>query len=92
MRIVVVGTSGSGKSTMARGLGQALGLRVVELDAINWQPGWRALDKDDPAEFRSRVAAATAGDNWVSDGTTRPSATTSGPAPPTWSGWTTSDP
>ncbi len=68
MRIVVVGTSGSGKSTMARGLSQALGLRFVELDAINWQAGWRALDKDDPAEFRRRVAEAAAGDGWVSDG------------------------
>jgi adenylate kinase family enzyme len=68
MRIVVVGTSGSGKSTMARGLGQALGLRFVELDAVNWQAGWRALDKDDPAEFRRRVAEATAGEAWVSDG------------------------
>ena len=68
MRVVVVGTSGSGKSTLARGLSHALGLRCVELDAINWQPGWRALDKEDPAEFRRRVAEATAGDNWVSDG------------------------
>jgi len=68
MRIVVVGTSGSGKSTLARGLGRALGLQVIELDAINWQAGWRALDKDDPAEFRRRVAEAAAGDAWVSDG------------------------
>jgi adenylate kinase family enzyme len=68
MRIVVVGTSGSGKSTLARGLGKALGLRFVELDAINWQPGWRALDQEDKTEFRRRVAEATAGDGWVSDG------------------------
>ena len=68
MRIVVVGTSGSGKSTLARGLGKTLGLRFIELDAINWQPGWRALDQEDKTEFRRRVAEATAGDGWVSDG------------------------
>ena len=68
MRVVVVGASGAGKSTMARSLGEALGLRFVELDAVNWQPGWRALDHEDKTEFRRRVAEATAGDGWVSDG------------------------
>ena len=68
MRVVVVGTSGAGKTTMARSLGHALGLRFVELDAINWQPDWRSLDQEDKAEFRRRVAEATAGDGWVSDG------------------------
>ena len=68
MRVVVVGTSGAGKSTMARSLSAALGLRFVELDAINWQADWRALDQEDKAEFRRRVAEATAGDGWVSDG------------------------
>jgi adenylate kinase family enzyme len=68
MRIVVAGTSGSGKTTMARGLGVALGLPFVELDALNWQPGWRSLDSEDRAEFQRRVSEATAGDRWVSDG------------------------
>src|SRR5262249_39251914 len=38
-----------------------------ELDAINWQAGWRDLNTHDPEEFLRRVDAATAGDAWVTD-------------------------
>jgi adenylate kinase family enzyme len=65
MRIAVVGTSGSGKSTMAERLSAALNVPYVELDAINWQAGWRDLQTHDPDEFKRRTAAATAGDAWV---------------------------
>jgi adenylate kinase family enzyme len=68
MRIAVVGTSGSGKSTLARKLGAALSLPVVELDAINWQAGWKDLNVHDPDEFARRVEAAIAGEAWVTDG------------------------
>ncbi len=68
MRIAVVGSSGSGKSTLARHLGEALDLAVVELDAINWQPGWRAINDEEPEVFKARVAAATSGEAWVTDG------------------------
>ena len=68
MRISVVGTSGSGKSTLARRLGAALDLPVIELDAINWQPGWRDLNEQEPETFSARVAEAIVGDHWVTDG------------------------
>jgi len=68
MRIAVVGTSGSGKTTLARQLSGALGLALVELDAINWQAGWRPLNTHDPDEFVRRVDAATASERWVTDG------------------------
>ena len=68
MRIAVVGTSGSGKSTLAKRLSAALSLPNVELDAINWQAGWRDLATHDPEEFRRRVTAALMPDAWVSDG------------------------
>ena len=68
MRIAVVGTSGSGKSTLARQIAEALSIPYIELDAINWQPGWRALNADDPAELRRRVDQATDGSAWVLDG------------------------
>ncbi len=68
MRIAVVGTSGSGKTTLARGLASALALPHIELDAINWQAGWRGLNADDPDEFLRRVTDAVAGEAWVCDG------------------------
>ena len=61
----MVGTSGSGKTTFGRALAARLGVPFVELDAINWQPGWTPLPED---EFRRRVAEVVTGDAWVIDG------------------------
>lgn len=68
MRIAVVGSSGSGKTTLARRLETELSLPRIELDAINWQAGWRDLNTEDPDEFVRRVEAAIAQDRWVCDG------------------------
>ncbi len=66
-RIAVHGPSGSGKSTVARQTGAALGLPVVELDALYHQPNWVPTPED---EFRAKVANVldnhTSG--WVCDG------------------------
>jgi adenylate kinase family enzyme len=64
-RIAVVGTSGSGKTTFADRIAARLALPRIELDALNWEPGWVAADV---AVLRERVRAATAADAWVSDG------------------------
>jgi adenylate kinase family enzyme len=64
-RVSVVGTSGSGKSTVARQLADILGVPHLELDAVHHQPGWEPLPTD---EFRRIVAARAAGDCWVIDG------------------------
>jgi adenylate kinase family enzyme len=71
MRVAIIGSSGSGKSTLARRLGAALGASVVELDALNWQAGWRDLVTHDPDEFVRRVDVAIAGEAWVTDGNYR---------------------
>ena len=67
MRIAVVGSSGSGKSTLAKRLGAALNVPAIELDAINWRPGWKALSADDPKAFRDEVSAAVAAEVWITD-------------------------
>jgi adenylate kinase family enzyme len=64
-RIVIIGTSGVGKSTIARTLSATHYLPHVELDALYWAPGWTPVPAD---VFRARVDAATAGDAWVSCG------------------------
>jgi adenylate kinase family enzyme len=64
-RISVVGNSGSGKTTIARGVAAALGVPHLELDAVFHQPGWQPLET---SEFRRIVAEFTAGPGWVVDG------------------------
>jgi adenylate kinase family enzyme len=64
-RIAVIGTSGSGKTTVARELARRHGVPYVELDALFHGPGWIETPTE---EFQGRVAAATAGASWVVDG------------------------
>ena len=67
MRISVVGTTGSGKTTLAKARGAQLGLPYIEMDALNWQAGWRDLSRTDPEEFVRRVTIVIADDAWVLD-------------------------
>ncbi len=64
-RVSVVGTSASGKSTLARALAEVLQVAYVELDALHWERNWTEVP--DPV-MRERVDRATAGDGWVVDG------------------------
>ena len=64
-RVIVVGSSGCGKSRFARDLAQLLGQRAVELDELQWAPNWTEKPED---EFRRLVAAAAAAPRWVVDG------------------------
>jgi len=68
MRIAVIGTSGAGKTTLARSIARQLGVPHIELDAINWQTGWQDLIRHDPLEFLTRVADAIEAGCWVVDG------------------------
>ena len=64
-RIHVTGNVASGKSTLARRLAEALDAPLVELDALNWLPGWVGLNATDPEEFERRIREATRGERWV---------------------------
>lgn len=65
MRINVIGTSGSGKTTFGRQLAEVLDLPFLEMDALFWGPDWSF--PDDPEMF-SRLEAALQGEDWVLDG------------------------
>jgi adenylate kinase family enzyme len=68
LRISVVGTTGSGKSTFARSLAAALGIACVEEDVLHWGPAWRPVSEADPGAFMRRIAEATTAESWVVDG------------------------
>ena len=67
-RVQVMGNSGSGKTTFAARLARALDAELVDLDALNWEPGWVALNESDPVELERRFRAATGGERWVTAG------------------------
>jgi len=64
-RVAVVGRAGAGKTTVARQLGDALGVPVIHLDALYGDAGWTPAR---PETFEERHRAAIAGDAWVLDG------------------------
>ncbi len=64
-RIHVLGNTGAGKSTLGARVARALDVPFVELDALNWEPGWVGLNATNPQEFERRTQAATVGDGWV---------------------------
>lgn len=64
-RVVVLGTTGSGKTTLSRELSRILSVPVVELDAIRHGPNWTETPDD---VFRQRVAASLTCDGWIVDG------------------------
>ena len=64
----MVGSSCSGKTTLARGIADQLGVPHIELDAIHWLPNWQERPTED---FRKLVESAVACDLWVSDGNYR---------------------
>jgi len=64
-RVLVMGSSGSGKSTFARRLSEITGLPFVSLDGLFWKPGWV---KSDTAEFRERLTEVALQPHWIMDG------------------------
>lgn len=66
-RVLVIGSPGSGKSTLSAELARRYGFRYIPMDrSFFWSPGWRMRPRD---EIRALVEEAISGDGWLIDGT-----------------------
>ena len=61
-RVVILGCTGSGKTTFGKKLAGRLGCEAVDLDELHWLPNWQTRDVD---EFRARVREKSQMDKWV---------------------------
>ncbi|MBA2176586.1 topology modulation protein [Halobacillus locisalis] len=65
-RIMVLGVSaGTGKSTLARQMGESLGLDVFHLDRMFWKPGWIESTQE---EFAAKQQEVVQRDAWIIEG------------------------
>ncbi len=64
-KIVIIGSGGAGKSTLAREVGVILGLEVIHLDRHFWRPGWVETPRE---QWREVVTQLVTRDGWVIDG------------------------
>src|SRR5436853_1931293 len=64
-RVMVVGSSGAGKTSLARRLADQFSLPLVHLDFHYWRPGWQMPGTD---EWRRQVTALAAASSWIMDG------------------------
>lgn len=66
-RILVIGSPGSGKSTLSQKLAPFLSLPYIPMDrAFFWKPGWKIRERN---EIRALISTAVADANWLMDGT-----------------------
>ena len=64
-RIVIIGTSGSGKTFLGSKLAKALETKFVDLDDLHWLPGWQPRPEED---FFNCIKNELSCEKWVVSG------------------------
>lgn len=66
MKINIIGTSGSGKSTFGRRIAEALAIPYIEMDRLYWRANWQGTPDDEFLATLEKALAASP--DWVLDG------------------------
>ena len=64
-KIILIGSGGAGKSTLASKLGEKLSIEVFHLDQLLWKPNWEMTDKEYQIEIQNNLIVKPA---WIIDG------------------------
>lgn len=64
-KIVIIGSGGAGKSTLAQKLGAMLQIPIYHLDSIHWQPGWQPMERETFIKAQHEILKQ---ETWIIDG------------------------
>ena len=64
-KVVIIGSGGAGKSTLARQLSEKLSIDVYHLDKLFWQPNWVLSSRERQREIQSNLVKM---ESWIIDG------------------------
>lgn len=84
MKINIIGTSGSGKSTFSRRIAEALAIPYIEMDRLYWRANWQGTPDDEFLATTEKALAASP--DWVWTEITTAHATLSGATSIWWCG------
>ncbi|TBD21824.1 P-loop NTPase family protein [Rhizobium ruizarguesonis] len=66
-RVLIMGNGGSGKTWLARRIGEQLRYPIIHLDDIHWEPGGYGTARDKTLRDEMVIAAGK-GDYWIMEG------------------------
>lgn len=64
-KIIIVGSCGAGKTTIAKQISEKFNLPLINLDQLYWRPGWMRTPRE---EWREKVAELVKKEKWVMEG------------------------
>jgi len=65
-KIVIIGSPGTGKTTLAKDLGSLLKIKVFHLDRLFWQSGWKRKTRDTRIDILQNLVQER---QWIIEGT-----------------------
>lgn len=64
-KIILLGSSGAGKSTFAKKLSNKINIEVFHLDKLLWKSNWEVTDKNYQIQVQEKIIEK---DSWIIDG------------------------